>query len=305
MTIASWLPSPLRRVSLLVVRAAPLLAMAILSPGVPGEPVRLTLPGGLTAGAEFQAGREGRPAVLLVHGFLQTREFRTVARLATSLAEDGYPVLTPTLTLGIDQRRQSLSCEALHTHSMPQGATEIRAWSDWLANRSGAPLIAMGHSSGAIRVLAQASAGRHPALAGLVLISPAPFGPGPSAAEQPLHADRARRALQHSPALPVPLGLAFCRHYLAPPRAYLSYLQWDRDRSLQALQALAGLPRHAIFGGADARYDRVWAKRLVSTGVQVHTLPGADHFFDGNHEFELADAVAAALAAIHAPADTP
>mgnify|MGYP000318310119 CR=1 FL=1 len=42
---------------------------------------------GIGANADYMAGARGKPAVLLLHGFLQTRDFQTVASLARSDAE--------------------------------------------------------------------------------------------------------------------------------------------------------------------------------------------------------------------------
>ena len=87
------------------------------------------------ASAEYLAGQRDKPAVLLLHGFLQTREFPTVATLARSLHDAGYAVLSPTLSLGIPNRRQSLACEAVHRHGMEDDIDEIARWVDWLKSR--------------------------------------------------------------------------------------------------------------------------------------------------------------------------
>ncbi len=82
--------------------------------------VELEVAPGLTAAAAYWQGEADMPPVLIAHGFLQTREFPTVSRLAESLADFGYSVLKPSLSLGIDRRTKSLACEAIHTHSMQQ-----------------------------------------------------------------------------------------------------------------------------------------------------------------------------------------
>ena len=105
----------------------------------------LELRSGLTAVSDYWPGEADLPAILILHGFLQTREFQTVRRLAEALSDEGYSVLLPSLTLGLDRRRQSVACEAIHTHSMQQDVDELRAWIDWLAaqrNDLEAPAIA-------------------------------------------------------------------------------------------------------------------------------------------------------------------
>mgnify|MGYP003424118240 CR=1 FL=1 len=47
--------------------------------------VQLEMRPGITANAEYLIGERSKPAVLLIHGFLQTREFPTVATLARGL----------------------------------------------------------------------------------------------------------------------------------------------------------------------------------------------------------------------------
>src|SRR3569832_2425972 len=68
--------------------------------------------------AEYLIGQRSKPAEMLLHGFLQTREFPTVATLARGLQAAGYTVLLHTLSLNIPNRLQSLACEAVHKHSM-------------------------------------------------------------------------------------------------------------------------------------------------------------------------------------------
>lgn len=104
--------------------------------------------------AEFWPGDADKPALLIMHGFLQTHHFPTVRRLAESLADEGFTVLTPTLSLGLNRRRQSLACEAVHTHSLPQDVAEIRSWTDWLTKRTGKAPVVIGHSTGGVHLVA-------------------------------------------------------------------------------------------------------------------------------------------------------
>src|SRR3569832_1138568 len=87
---------------------------------------------GIPANAEYLIGQRSKPAVLMLHGILQTREFPTVATLARGLQDAGYTVLLPTLSLNIPNRMQSLACEAVHNHSMEDDVAEIVRWVGWL-----------------------------------------------------------------------------------------------------------------------------------------------------------------------------
>src|SRR5574340_930443 len=92
---------------------------------------------GIPASAEYLAGQADRPAVLLLHGFLQTRAFSTVGALARGMHDAGYAVLSPTLSLGIPGRNKSLACEAVHAHSLDDDVTGIARWAHRKAGTPG------------------------------------------------------------------------------------------------------------------------------------------------------------------------
>ena len=112
------------------------------------EDDRLTTSTGNEIVADYLAGTTDTNPILLLHGFLQTNEFSTVSRLATALNDSGYTVLNPTLSLGISNRKQSLACEAIHTHSLDSDAAEVGQWVDWMYKKTGKPVILVGHSAG-------------------------------------------------------------------------------------------------------------------------------------------------------------
>jgi dienelactone hydrolase len=271
-----------------------LLCLPLARPGV-AEVVELRLPSGRVATADYRAGLAGRPAVLLLHGLLQTREFPTVSRLADSLAESGYTVLAPTLSLDIDRRAQSLACEALHTHSLDAEIGELSAWLDWLAAATPAPIVVAGHSAGALEVLAQASERPHPRVRALVLISLTYFGSGLAAKEGPEHRRQAELDLAAGVQAPQDYALSYCARYPTLPAAFLSYVRWDRGRSLAAVSGLNDLGIHLILGGNDRRIDWDWIGELQAAGARLHRVPGANHFFDATDELDLLDAVESSL----------
>ena len=122
---------------------------------------------GITASAEYLIGERGKPAVLLLHGFLQTREFPTVATLARGLQDAGYTVLSPTLSLNIPNRAQSLACEAVHTHSLDDDVIEIARWVGWLKSQGHHSIVLVGHSFGSLQLLAYLSLKPDAAVKGL------------------------------------------------------------------------------------------------------------------------------------------
>lgn len=249
---------------------------------------------GLTAEADYWPGEADRPAVLILHGFLVTREFSTVRRLAEALADEGYSVLTPTLSLGLNRRQQSLACEAMHTHSMEQDLAELRAWVHWLRERSGKAPVLVGHSAGGVQ-LAALVAGEPPVeAAGAILVSLSYFGEEQGAEEVARLRARARadqaglgEAMRH-------YALTYCRSYVTTPANLLSYLDWDRDRLRQALLDSA-VPVTVIYGDRDQRIDMAWIEQLGQGGVTVRAVAGANHFFDLAHEFDLLDEVMSSI----------
>lgn len=273
-----------------------LLLMLLLASSVTAGSARMQLEitPGRTASAEYWPGAADRPAVLILHGFLQTRDFPTVRRLAEALAEDGYSVLTPTLTLGISRRTQSLACEAVHTHSMGQDVAEIAAWVHWLAERAGKRPVVIGHSSGGVQVAAALEARPDLPVARAILISLTYFDHVEGVAGVPelreraiadraVDADRLRR-----------YALIFCRRYVTTPDALLSYLAWDGDRLERALLDVV-VPIAVIYGDNDRRIDTEWLGVLREGGITVRAVAGADHFFDLAHEFDLLDEVVAVI----------
>lgn len=248
--------------------------------------VQLDVRAGISATAEYAAGSPGKPAVLLLHGFLQTREFATVATLARGLGDAGYSVLAPTLSLGIPNREQSLACEAVHTQSLKDDIAEIARWIDWLKSQNHRAIVLVGHSFGSLQLLAYLSERPDAAVKGYI---------GASLVEAQIPAaERARLVarLQNDarvrPAALVTARLSYCNKYPSTPAALLSYVQWDQTQTLAALNHLP--VQHAlIMGEADHMVDKNWLKALKHLGKRMVVVKGANHFMDGEHEFDLLD----------------
>ncbi len=250
------------------------------------EQVQISVGPGIEATAEYSPGAAVKPAVLLIHGFLQTRDFPTVASLSKGISDAGYTTLAPNLSLGIPGRKQSLACEALHRHTIEEDSAEIGRWVDWLKSHGYKRIVLIGHSFGSLNLLAYLSAKPDAAVRGFI---------GASLIEAQTD-DRQRsaliaslnRALREQDGSPVTAQLSFCRKYVATPASVLSYMRWDRPRTLAALRA-----HHnnvlLIMGGSDDRLAAHWLEQLKGTGVQLKVVAGASHFLDGEHEFDLMD----------------
>jgi pimeloyl-ACP methyl ester carboxylesterase len=267
----------------LLVAAMP---MAVLAGSARME---LSMAPDLVAEADYWPGAADMPAILILHGFLQTREFPTVRRLAESLADEGFSVLTPSLTLGLNRRRQSLACEAIHTHSLQQDVAELTAWTMWLAKRAGKPPVVIGHNTAGVLLAAMLDA--HQArIEQALLVSMTAFGQVAPADRIEILRKRAVESVTDAIDEIQIYSLGYCRDYATTATAFLSYLEWDRDRLGQALTA-ASVPVTVIFGGKDERADRAWLDSLAVGGVEIRAVAGADHFFDLAHEFDLLDEV--------------
>lgn len=246
---------------------------------------------GLIASAEYRTGSTEKPAVLVLHGFLQTREFGTTKSIADALADEGYAVLTPNLTLGISHRKRSLDCEALHLHDMSGDIREIQQWVQWLRNRGHSKIIAIGHSFGAVQLLAwrEHYRERNFPLIGISLIGSAPFTMEKKPA-QPAESVVARKpagGLAHLP-------LSFCESYASPKDKRASYLRWDENRILAALEH-GGSRTDVILGSEDKYLPADWATRLAKAGAKTRQIAGASHFMDGSQEFDMLDAILSIL----------
>lgn len=192
--------------------------------------VSIEIAPGLVAQADCWPGEADKAALLLLHGFLQTRDFPTIRRLAESLADEGFNVLAPSLTLGISRRKQSLSCDALRTHSIGDLA-ELPTWTRWLAGRSGKPVTVVGYSTGGLQLAAMIEqSGESLPARQAILIGVAYFD---EMSEQfDWGALRARAEQADDPDEMGVYTLGFCREYVTTPANLLSYLRWDADHFL-------------------------------------------------------------------------
>ncbi len=235
---------------------------------------------GIAASAKYASGEPDAAVVLILHGFLQTHDFYTVRRLHESLAESGYTVLSPTLSLGIDKRKQSLDCEAIHTHGLADDVAEIEHWVSWLNDKHQKPVVLLGHSAGGMVMTRYLESNPEATVGHSILVSLSYLR----------GVDKGKQT--------GPLGeykLGFCEKYPSPPAAYRSYVEWNAGQMLSALRN-AGPKVSVILGSSDERIREDWRDMLTSSDVQITNIEGANHFFDSEHEFDLLDAVEELLA---------
>lgn len=264
------------------------------------ETVKLVMPNGSTATADYEAAAPSRPAVLLLHGFLQTRYAATIQGLKDSLAAAGYNVLTPTLTLGIDNRRRSLACEAVHTHDMDEDKAEIDAWVHWLRNRGHQQVVLIGHSFGSLQILSYVLDRPDPAVQRAIATSLVDLEHGTGASATAAEVERARTMIARGDQSLSAFEISYCKRYVAPPGPFLSYAEWSKDRILRDLPQVK-VRLDVIMGSSDQRMDADWPSMLANHGVRVAMIEGANHFFDGVHELELTETTLTLLQEASAP----
>lgn len=261
------------------------------------DTVEAKLENGVIATADFRAGKPSRPAILLLHGFLQTRNALPISPLANTLADDGYTVLVPTLTLGINQRAQSLDCEAPHIHTKEEDVAEIGYWTDWLARKGYKSIVLVGHSSGSLEILQYVSQNPVPAVKMAILTSIIPLRTIPKDVQKALasvkEAPTGRQALER-------YTLGYCKgNYVAPPADYLTYATSDANNTLDQFSKTK-VPVEVILGKADKAIELTWPEELAARKIPVTFIDNATHFFDGLQEFDLSDKVESILAKLPA-----
>lgn len=257
-----------------------------------------TLTNHFIASAEYRPGQSSKPAVLVIHGFLSTRNFLTVLNLTTALADSGYTVLAPNLSLGVNMRDVSLACEAIHMHTLADDLAEINYWVEWLVSRGHTSIVLLGHSVGSLHGLLYTLEFKNPAVKKLIAASLVDMESVISVAVSQAQIKKAQALLKRNDNTLVAYQLSYCKKYVAPPEAFLSYASWTAQSVVRAL-AKTSVPVEVILGGSDSRIGTAWPDLLHRTGVNVHVIPGANHFFSNEHEFDLLDSVMASLRTVH------
>ncbi|MCW9023387.1 MAG: alpha/beta hydrolase [Gammaproteobacteria bacterium] len=255
--------------------------------------IQFTLNNGITALADYREGDKDKPVLLLLHGFLQTHTFSTIQSMTDELAASGYSVLAPTLSLGIDNRNQSLACDAIHTHQYGDHNNELDDWIDWLALKGHKNLILIGHSSGSLRLLSYIGLKRKQPLniTGLVSVSPTTPNAKNTLSVLNKQISLATKLAQNNTIVINKYHLAYCRgNYATHPAAFISYAHINEEVFFNFLKN-AVYPVVHILGNEDKLAPENWNNKLSKHGAKVLTVNNANHFFSNSSEFDLHDAI--------------
>ena len=254
------------------------------------ESIKLTNASGNVITADLSQGTNNASPVLILHGFLQTSKFSTVSRLVASLGDIGYTVLSPTLSLGISNRKQNLSCEAIHTHSLDTDADELRQWIEWLHKKTGKPVTLIGHSAGGHTILKYMEDSDAKYVNHSILISLSFYNAGLYANENNEYAEKALKAINSGTNPLDTYALSYCKTYPTDASAFLSYYNWSRVKTSAVVNKFSDRIS-IILGTGDKRMEDEWKKQLQEQHKNITLIEGANHFFDQAHEFELTDAI--------------
>lgn len=261
------------------------------------ETVSLKITKEINSTAEYRTGEPDKPLLIFIHGFLQTRSFSTVDRLFNALHESGFPVLAPTLSLGISDRAQPLACESIHLHSLDSDTDEIAQWVNWGSSQGYKEIVLIGHSAGSVNITAYLAGHTHPAIRKSILLSLTYYGPDrPAAFETEAHAQMAHAMLEKDENSLGKFALAFCKEYVSTPKNFLSYYDWSDQDILEVIN-LDNTENYIIIGSADERIKQKWLSSLQNASGKIIIIKGASHFFDESHEFDLLDSVENILSA--------
>ena len=247
------------------------------------ELIRLTSPSNLLVTAQYHQGQSGYPAILLLHGFLQTRDTPPMSELGQSLADAGYTVLMPTLSLGYEGRSQSLDCAAVHKHTLNEDIAELDLWTKWLHTRLNLPVILIGHSNGGAIILNYIANHPDKNVQGAILTSLVPMKISRDEFRRAQHENKKNTLHEYS--------LSYCQHsYISTVAGYLSYASLDATKMLAKLRR-SKVPVQIIIGGDDQVFMVGWGKKLVHYFPSTIVIPQASHFFADGAEFLLFDRV--------------
>lgn len=254
------------------------------------ESVKLSNASAQVIAADFTQGSNNMGPILLLHGFLQTNKFSTINRLGTDLNDSGYTVLSPTLSLGISNRKESLSCEAIHMHSMDKDADELRQWIAWLYKKTGRQVTVIAHSAAGSTVLKYMEDKNAMYIGHAILISLTYINDNLYSNENFHYKEKALKAVNSGKNPLDAYALHYCKTYPTDARAFLSYYNWDRAK---VGKVVSDFNDHIsiILGTGDKRVEPDWRQQLKEQNSHVILIEGANHFFDQAYEFDLTAAV--------------
>ena len=252
--------------------------------------IKVTLPSGVTANADFRVGERDKPAILILHGFMSTHHLNIVQLMINELHDNEFTILAPTLSLNINDRQGGADCRSIHTHTMESDIAEILWWSAWLNKKTGKELIVIGHSTGSLQLAAMLSDTSPQYIKKAIFTAPAYLAGRPVELEkEKIEIKKAKQmVLNNNTALGM-FNLSYCKgDFTAPATTFLSYKKWTASHLIASLKKLV-IPFEIILGELDNRFGLDWHSQLQQANLPVVIVSEANHFFDSPAEFDFLD----------------
>lgn len=218
-------------------------------------------------------------AVLWLHGLFQTHRMKEpISVQRESWVAAGYPVLSPTLTLGINDRKEPYDCSYPLDHEYELNIKEIKEWIEWLRSKGVKRIILAGHSMGGQQVIHTAEELKDGIdLAGVLAVAPAKGTPREhpllQEAKELVEDGKGKRMLETS--------FFYCQKTRVSARTLYSYYGVNRNigKSLEKIE----VPVLIVWGGEDDRVKDLpkFLEPYVKgkKNVRIEVIDYADHFF--------------------------
>jgi len=284
------LPRDMGRLLLIVYRykVLALILTVLVSHSLMASPVKLTLPNNKIVTATWIEGDKAKPAIMVMHGFLQTYSFRATSNIIEGLSSQGFAILGPNLSLGISGRQQSMQCQAAHQHTFEGDLEEMKAWTNWLKAKGYKSFIVVGHSWGSQHGISFVNTYPKVPVKAVIAISLIPPRIKKEIRDEQI--GYAKRLLKTSSTALHRYTLSFCKAYTSTAAGYLSYAACDQKKIIKGLGKLRlrKIPVYVVLGSADRRVDADWIATIKKYSRLI-VIKGANHFFSSVYELELAD----------------
>ena len=233
----------------------------------------------LKANAEWAVPEGVKPkvAILWLHGLFQTHKMREpISQQREFWVSKGYPVLSPTLTLGVNDRKEPYDCSYPLDHPYELNIKEIEEWVRWLKGQGVEKIILAGHSMGGQEIIhtAEKLSGDR-AIVGVLAVSPAKGVPRKhpllKKAKELVEKGKGRTLLETS--------FFYCQKTKVSARTLYTYYGVDRNigKSLRKIK----VPVLIVWGGEDDRVKNLpsFLKPYLKENVRIEVVDYADHFF--------------------------
>lgn len=264
-------------------------ASAALAEEVRIKPEALTLNGQLDL-ASGKSLKDG--VVLIVHGTLAHNAMDMLTNLRQVLNDRGLNTLAINLSLGIDDRHGMYDCKTPHRHRHLDALDEIGAWMDWLKGQGSGPVVLFGHSRGGNQAARFAAERGHGLLNKLVLLAPATWDGGKTAAGfeksygRPLAPDlEAAQAMVKAGKgkdMMAKPGLLYCPDAQVSALSFDSYYSPDPRFDTPSILGDIKVPILVVAGSNDTVIKDLPAKmadKADGKRITFQVVDGADHFF--------------------------